>query len=145
MLLIHHNIHYKSIQVFHRYFWIINYTRKINLITNNFMIPWTLINFTQFHEIYNLSKILQFHPFRPNHSDVNLVITWSRNPHTKTPILEKPSKLGLIGVWHKDNLYLGTSTIGNGDPHPTNIDSRMRSIRMTPRRQLFFDKSFSVL
>jgi len=54
----------------------------------------------------------------------------------------KPSKSSLIGVWHKDNLYLGTSTIGNGDPHPTNIDSRTRSIRMTPRRQLFFDKSF---
>jgi hypothetical protein len=56
----------------------------------------------------------------------------------------KPSKLGLIGVWHKDNLYLSTSTIGNGDPHPTNIDSRTRSIRMTPRRQLFFDKSFFI-
>ena len=27
----------------------------------------------------------------------------------------------MIGVWHKDNLYLGTSTIGNGNPHPTNI------------------------
>jgi len=44
----------------------------------------------------------------------------------------------LIGVWHKDNF----NTIGNGNPHPTNIDSRMRSIRMTPRSQLFFDKSF---
>jgi hypothetical protein len=54
----------------------------------------------------------------------------------------KPSKSGLIGVWHKDNLYLGTSTIGNENPHPMNIDSRTRSIRMTPRRQLFFDKSF---
>ena len=75
----------------------------------------------------------------------NLVITWSRNPHAKTPIPGKPSKSGLLGVWHKDNLYLGTSTIGNGDPHPRNIDSRTRSIRITPRRQLFFDKSFSVL
>jgi hypothetical protein len=75
-------------------------------------------------------------------TDVNLVITWSRNPHAKTPIPGKPCKSGLIGVWHKDNLYLGTSTIGNGDPHPTNIDSQTRSIRMTPRRQLFFDKSF---
>jgi len=74
--------------------------------------------------------------------DANLVITWSRNPHIKTPIPGKPSKSGLIGVWHKDNLYLGTSTIGNGDPRPTNIDSRTRSIKMTPRRQLFFDKSF---
>jgi hypothetical protein len=75
-------------------------------------------------------------------NDTNLVITWSRNQHAKTPIPGKRSKSGLIGVWHKDNLYLGTSTIGNGDPHPTNIDSRTRSIRMMPRRQLFFDKSF---
>jgi hypothetical protein len=73
---------------------------------------------------------------------VNLVITWSHNPYAKTPIPGKPSKSGLIGVWHKDNLYLRTSTIRNRDPHPTNIDSRTRSIRMTPRRQLFFDKSF---
>jgi hypothetical protein len=48
----------------------------------------------------------------------------------------------LIGVWHKDNLNLGTSTIRNENPHPTNIDSRTRSIRMTPWRQLFFDKLF---
>jgi len=39
-------------------------------------------------------------------------------PHAKTPILGKPSKSGLIGAWHKDNLYLGTSTIGNGKPPP---------------------------
>jgi hypothetical protein len=71
--------------------------------------------------------------------DANLVITWSRNPHAKTPIPKKLSKSGLIGVWHKDNLYPSTSTIENGDPHPTNIDSRTRSTRMTPRRQLFFD------
>jgi len=77
--------------------------------------------------------------------DANLVITWSRNPHSKTPIPGKLSKSGLIGVWHKDNLYLGTNTIGNGDPYPTNIDSQKRSIRLTPRRQLLFDKSFSVL
>jgi hypothetical protein len=30
-----------------------------------------------------------------------------------------PSKSGLIGVWHKDNLYLGTNTVGNGK-HPPN-------------------------
>jgi hypothetical protein len=30
--------------------------------------------------------------------DANLVITWSRNPHAKTPIPGKPSKSGLIGV-----------------------------------------------
>jgi hypothetical protein len=63
-------------------------------------------------------------------------------PTRKDTIPGKPSKSGLIGVWHKDNLYLDTSTIGNGNPHPTNIDSRTRSIRMTPRRQLLFDKSF---
>ena len=44
--------------------------------------------------------------------------SWSRNPHSKTLIPEKPSKSGLIVVWHKDNLYLGTSTIGNGKPLP---------------------------
>jgi hypothetical protein len=75
-------------------------------------------------------------------SDANLVIIWSRNPHAKTPILGKPSKSGLIGVWHKDNLYQGTSTIGNVNPYPTNIDLWTRSIRMMPRGQLFFDKSF---
>ena len=72
-------------------------------------------------------------------------ISWSRGHAThmqRHPIPGKPSKSGLIGVWHKDNLYLGTSTIGNRNPHPTNIDSRTRSIRMMPRKQLFFDKSF---
>jgi len=48
--------------------------------------------------------------------DMNLVITWSCNPHTKTPIFDKSSKSGLIGVWHKDNLYLGTNTIENRKP-----------------------------
>jgi len=43
---------------------------------------------------------------------------WSRNPYAKTPILGKSSKWGLIGVWHKDNLYLGTNTIGNEKPPP---------------------------
>jgi len=70
--------------------------------------------------------------------------SWSRG-HAKTQIPEKPSKSGLIGVWHKDNLYLGTSTIENRDPHPTNIDLQTRNIKVTPWRQLFFDKSFSVL
>jgi hypothetical protein len=50
--------------------------------------------------------------------DVNLVITWSHNPHTKTPILGKPSKSSLIEVWHKYNSYLGTSTIRNRKPPP---------------------------
>jgi hypothetical protein len=50
--------------------------------------------------------------------DANLVITWSHNPHLKTQIPGKPSKSSLIGVWHKNNLYLGTSTIGNGKPPP---------------------------
>jgi len=50
------------------------------------------------------------------YSDANLVIMWSRNPYIKTPIPGKPSKSGLIEAWHKNNLYLGTSTIGNGNP-----------------------------
>jgi hypothetical protein len=45
-------------------------------------------------------------------------ISWSRNPHAKTPIPGKPSKSGLRGVWHKDNLYLRTSIIQNGKPPP---------------------------
>jgi len=77
--------------------------------------------------------------------NANLVITWSRNPYVKTLIPGKPSKLGLIWVWYKDYLYLGISIIENGNLHPMNIDSRMRSIKMTLRSQLFFDKSFSVL
>jgi hypothetical protein len=75
-------------------------------------------------------------------ANANLLNTRSSNPHAKTPIPGKPSKLGLIGVWHKDNLYLSTSTIGNGNPHPMNIDSQTRNITMTPRSQLLFDKSF---
>jgi hypothetical protein len=75
-------------------------------------------------------------------SDANLLNTRSSNPHAKTPIPEKPSKSDLTGVWHKDNLYLGTSNIGKGNSHPTNIDSRIRSIRMMPRSQLFFNKLF---
>jgi hypothetical protein len=31
-------------------------------------------------------------------NDANLVITWSRNPHAKIPIPEKPSKSGLMVV-----------------------------------------------
>jgi hypothetical protein len=50
--------------------------------------------------------------------DANLVITWSRNLHAKTQIPEKPSKSCLIGVWHKDTFYLGTSTIKNENPPP---------------------------
>jgi hypothetical protein len=67
--------------------------------------------------------------------------SWSYS-HAKTLILRKPSKSDLIKVWHKDNLYLGINTIENGNLHPTNIDSQTRSIRMTPWRQLFFDKLF---
>jgi hypothetical protein len=75
-------------------------------------------------------------------TDANLLNTRSSNPYTKTPIPGKPSKSGLIGVWHKDNLYLGTGTIRNRNPHPSNIDSQMRSITMTPWSQLFFNKLF---
>jgi hypothetical protein len=56
-------------------------------------------------------------------------ITWLMEPssdtkwyephdHMVTPIPRKPSKSGLIEVWHKDNLYLGTNTIRNGKPSP---------------------------
>jgi len=39
-------------------------------------------------------------------------------PTHKDTIPGKPSKSGLIRVWHKDNLYLGTSIIVNGKPPP---------------------------
>jgi hypothetical protein len=71
--------------------------------------------------------------------------SWSRNTHAKTPISGKPSKSGLIVVWHKDNLHvwkLISALLKTKTPHPMNIDSRTRSIRMSPRRWLFFDKSF---
>jgi hypothetical protein len=70
--------------------------------------------------------------------------SWSHGhtTHTQTPIPRKPSKSGLIAVWHKNNLYLSTITKGNRKPPPNDIDSRTRSIRMTPQRQLFFNKSF---
>jgi hypothetical protein len=58
-------------------------------------------------------QFLKVLPFQVTVVDANLVITWSRNPHANTPIPGKPSKIGLIEVWHKDNLYLGTNTIEN--------------------------------
>jgi hypothetical protein len=36
----------------------------------------------------------------------------------------KSSKSGMIGVWHKYNLYLGTDSIENRNPHLTNINSQ---------------------
>jgi len=50
---------------------------------------------------------------------VGCMTTWSRGSHNLVSELD----FILIGVYHKDNLYLGTSTIENGNPHPTNIDS----------------------
>jgi len=47
------------------------------------------------------------------HIDANLMITWSCNPHAKIPNPRKPIKSGLIRMWHKDNLYLGTKIIIN--------------------------------
>jgi hypothetical protein len=43
-----------------------------------------------------VSKWIKAKATRTN--DANLVITWSRNPHAKTPIPGKPSKSSLIGV-----------------------------------------------
>jgi hypothetical protein len=46
-------------------------------------------------------------------SDANLVITWSRNPHAKTPIPGKPSKSGLmklndecLALWNLQIVFL---------------------------------------
>jgi hypothetical protein len=49
-------------------------------------------------------------------NDANLLNTRSSNPHAKTQIPQKPSKLGLIGVWHKDNLYLDTTILETKTP-----------------------------
>jgi len=54
----------------------------------------------------------------------------------------KPNLKRECTVRPRSFVHSRTSTTGNGDPHPMNIDSRTRIIRMTPRRQLFFDKSF---
>jgi hypothetical protein len=69
-------------------------------------------------------KISEGYQMMPN--DANLV--WSRNPHAKTSIHGKPSKSGLIGVCHKDKLYLGTRTIGNGKPPTQRIMIREREV-----------------
>jgi len=58
-------------------------------------------------------KIYLFINNKKKRFDANLLKTRSSNPYTKTSILGKSSKSGLIGVWHKDNLYLGISTDAN--------------------------------
>jgi len=51
-------------------------------------------------------------------------------PRIKIEIWSRKAKIGLIGVWHNENLLQGTNTI--------------EMSRMTPRSQLIFDKSDSV-
>jgi hypothetical protein len=51
-------------------------------------------------------------------------------PTIKIEIWSWKAEIGLIGVWHNGNLPQGTNTIGMS--------------RMTPQRQLIFDKSDSV-
>ena len=60
-------------------------------------------------------------------TDANLVIT---QPTIKIEIWSRKAEIGLIGVWHNENLPQGTNTIGMS--------------RMAPRSQLIFDKSDSV-
>jgi hypothetical protein len=50
-------------------------------------------------------------------------------------------KIEVIRDWPKPASIADVRSF-HENPHPTNIDSRTRSIRMMPRRQLFFDKSF---
>jgi len=60
--------------------------------------------------------------------------SWSCG-HAKTSIPGKPSKSSLIGVWHKDNLYLGTSTIENGKPTPNKywfMNEKYRDVATKP-------------
>jgi hypothetical protein len=51
-------------------------------------------------------------------------------PTIKIEIWSWKAEIGLIGVWHNENLPRGTNTIGKS--------------KMTPRSQLIFDKSNSV-
>jgi len=51
-------------------------------------------------------------------------------PTIKIEIWSQKAELGLIGVWHNENLLQGTNTIGLS--------------RMMPRSQLIFDKSNSI-
>ena len=51
-------------------------------------------------------------------------------PTIKIEIWSRKAEIGLIGVWHNENLLQGTNTIGLS--------------RMMPRNQLIFDKSDSV-
>ena len=50
--------------------------------------------------------------FSSRHENYSLLQLFTR----KTPIPEKSSQLGLIGLSNKDNLYLGTNTIGCEPP-----------------------------
>jgi hypothetical protein len=60
-------------------------------------------------------------------SDANLVVT---QPTIKIEIWSRKAEIGMIGVWHNENLPQGTNTIGLS--------------KMTPRSQLIFDKSDSL-
>jgi hypothetical protein len=60
-------------------------------------------------------------------------------------IIIKTASTGDAWIWQRNQpcglrtstktKSLGTSTIGNRNPHPMNINSRTRSIKMTPRSQ----------
>jgi len=39
-----------------------------------------------------------------------------KQPTRKDTNSQKATKSGLVGVWHKDNFYLSTSTTGNENP-----------------------------
>jgi hypothetical protein len=43
---------------------------------------------------------------------------------------------------HVITRFASPALLKTENPYPMNFDSRRRSIRMTPRSQLFFDKSF---
>jgi hypothetical protein len=79
--------------------------------------------------------LLQFYPwFHPN--KFGKIKSWCE-PHDhgvmqRHQIPGKPSKSSMIRVWHKDNLYLGTRTIENGNLGPMNINSWMRSKVIKP-------------
>jgi hypothetical protein len=69
---------------------------KLNLCTVKHAKPYRLQRLNDSGEVKVTKQVVV--PFSIGKYDANLVITWSRNPHAKTPIPGKLSKSGLIGV-----------------------------------------------
>ena len=132
---------------FLRLFWMIVCKSIVKIVFTTFVCPsvygWQVVknNLVLTFPI-NLAKVAKklntiiwnyahWNPMKPY---CPMRTSWSHGHTTYTQrhqIPEKPSKSGLIRMWHKDNLYLDTNIIRNGNLHPTNINLWIRSIRMS--------------